>query len=99
MNVYDFQWPWLGTCVAKNNYRMFTFFLYALTALDLFVLGTCIFHMAYLTDIFTFRMGYDSGDQLHAYGAVLARNPISLILACYCFISLFFVLGLFGFHI
>ena len=88
--------PWLGTCVAKNNYRSFTLFLYSLSALACFTLGVCIYHMIYLTDIYTYRMGYT--DRLNAFASVLGRNPISLIVAAYVFIAMFFVLGLCGFH-
>lgn len=49
-----------------------------------------------MTNIYTYRIGYS--DSINAYASVLARNPISLIISIYCFIGLFFVLGLCGFH-
>lgn len=49
-----------------------------------------------MTKIYLYRLGYSDG--LTAYAAVLARNPISLIISAYILIGLVFVLGLVGFH-
>ena len=86
--------PWLGTCVGANNYRSFSVFLYTLTLLLFWVLAFSITDMVFIT-----REKRDGSSLDSAFNAMLRRNPIAFILALYCWIAAFFVVGLAAFHL
>jgi palmitoyltransferase ZDHHC9/14/18 len=93
VEVFDHHCPWLGTCVGRGNYRMFTYFLYSLTLLDIFIQVFCIYQMVLITE-------EQSGSKLNTrFEGMLSRNPISFIIEFYCFVGSFFIFGLFCFHL
>ncbi|XP_052750533.1 palmitoyltransferase ZDHHC9 [Galleria mellonella] len=82
---FDHHCPWVGNCVGKRNYRYFYTFVVSLSFLAVFVFACAVSHLA-----------------LEARGAGLAaalrRAPASALVAAVCFLSVWSVLGLAGFH-
>ncbi|XP_075970981.1 palmitoyltransferase app [Anticarsia gemmatalis] len=82
---FDHHCPWVGNCVGKRNYRYFYTFVVSLSFLAVFVFACAVTHLA-----------------LAARGAGLAAalraSPASAVVAAVCFLSVWSVLGLAGFH-
>ncbi|XP_053602181.1 palmitoyltransferase ZDHHC18 [Plodia interpunctella] len=82
---FDHHCPWVGNCVGKRNYRYFYTFVVSLSFLAVFVFACAVTHLA-----------------LEARGAGLAAalrsSPASAVVAAVCFLSVWSVLGLAGFH-
>lgn len=82
---FDHHCPWVGNCVGKRNYRYFYTFVVSLSFLAVFVFACAVAHLA-----------------LAARGAGLAAalraSPASALVAAVCFLSVWSVLGLAGFH-
>jgi len=94
VEMLDHHCVWVGTCIGKRNYRSYCFFLCFSSIYGTFVAALCIYHLYLLTKEFQTR-GYQSAP---AFQEVLIRNPVSFILAIYCAFSMWFILGLCGYH-
>lgn len=81
---FDHHCPWVGNCVGKRNYRYFYTFVVSLSFLAVFVFACAVTHLALLA----------RGGLL----AALRASPASAVVAAVCFLSVWSVLGLAGFH-
>lgn len=82
---FDHHCPWVGNCVGKRNYRSFYTFVVSLSFLAVFVFACAVTHLALAA------RGAGVAAALHA-------SPASALVAAVCFLSVWSVLGLAGFH-
>lgn len=88
---FDHHCPWVGNCVAKNNYRYFILFVNSVTFLCVWVFGFSLTKLVLLY--------YDHGrNGLASLGDSIRDSPVSLVLIIFCFVSVWSVGGLSSYH-
>jgi palmitoyltransferase ZDHHC9/14/18 len=85
---FDHHCPWIGTCVAKRNYRYFFIFILLLNVLTFYMIVFSIIHISMVVNKYT------PGDVAKAMNETI----VSLFIIVYGFLSTIFTFGLCFYH-
>lgn len=96
----------VGNCVGKRNYRFFYMFIVSLAFLAVFIFSCSLTHLILCKSVFYFVKKFnlnlkfvvakDNNDD--EFVDIIRQSPFSVVVTLICFLSIWSVIGLAGFH-